>query len=65
MKIDFKDNIRLIVAFILLIAVLLWVCNKEKWRSKREPRQTHSKGVYTTNFMSYDSVSTLPHDVAI
>jgi len=63
-KIDFKENIRLIIAFILLIAVLLWVCNKEKWRSKKDPRQTPQKGMYA-NFMLYDSISILPHDVTI
>lgn len=55
MKIDLKDNIRLIIAFILLIAVLLWVCNKNKWRNKKEPRETINKGLYACS-MSDDLV---------
>lgn len=55
MKIDLKDNIRLTIAFILLIAVLLWVCNKNKWRNKKEPQETINKGLYACS-MSGDLV---------
>jgi K+ transporter len=55
MKPVIKDNIPLIIAFILLIAVFLWVCNKEKWRSKKEPQQIPQKGMYA-NFSLHNPV---------
>jgi hypothetical protein len=67
MKIDLKDNIRLIIAFMLLIAVLLWVCNKQKWRNKEEPRKEINKGMYAVSVSNNNEQlikkSITPHDL--